>query len=122
MQIVARMLFIVLVMAMLYLALTPGPLGSIIADGEQRHVLAFTMLPLIGSVGWPGLSLRLQFVLYAMLGGTIEIAQEWMGLGRAGEWADWSVDCLATAAALLVVGIIRGKVFPRPPASVPATK
>ncbi|UZK69498.1 hypothetical protein OKW76_16085 [Sphingomonas sp. S1-29] len=123
MQIVVKAVFLVLAAAMLFLALTPGQLGMIVESGEHRHLLAFSLLPLVGSLAWPRLSLRLQFVFYALLGGAIELTQAWMAVGRAGEWDDWAIDCLATAAALLLVGIFRGRVFPRPPAapeSVPA--
>lgn len=120
MQIVVKAVFLVLTAAMLFLALTPGQLGMIVESGEHRHLLAFTMLPLVGSLAWPRLSLRMQFVFYALLGGVIEIAQAWMAMGRHGDWGDWAIDCLATAVALLIVGVVRGRVFPRRPDPLPA--
>lgn len=115
MGLLVRIAFLVLVAAMLFLALTPGPLGMVIESGEHRHLLAFTLLPLVGSLAWPRLSLRAQFAFYAVLGGVIELVQAWMALGRNGSWFDWAIDCAAAAAALLAVGAARGRVFPREP-------
>jgi hypothetical protein len=102
-----RMLYCVLLAAMLYLALTPGPLRDIVPVSEHRHVLAFAVLPIVSSLAWPRLSLRLQFAFYAALGGAIELVQSGMGLGRQGTLQDWLVDCAAAAVALVLVGIWR---------------
>lgn len=117
-----KLAFLVLTAAVLFLALTPGPLGAVIESGEHRHLLAFTLLPLVGSLAWPRLSLRAQFAFYAVLGGAIELVQAWMAVGRQGEWLDWAIDCAAAAAALLVVGLVRGRVFPKPHLPEPVTE
>ncbi|WP_448502718.1 hypothetical protein [Sphingomonas sp.] len=102
-----RMLYCILLATMLYLALTPGPLRDIVPVSEHRHVLAFAVLPVVSSLAWPRLSLRMQFAFYAALGGTIELVQSWMGMGRQGTVQDWLVDCAAAAAALCLVGVWR---------------
>jgi VanZ family protein len=102
-----RLLFCALLAGMLYLALTPGPLRNIVPASEHRHVLAFAVLPIVSSLAWPRLSLRLQFAGYAVLGGAIEFAQSWMRVGRQGTVQDWLVDCVAAAAALFLVGMWR---------------
>lgn len=102
-----RTSFVALLCVMLYFALTPGPLGGLIPVSEHRHVLAFSILPLVSSLAWPNLSYRLQFIGYAMLGGAIEIAQNGMHLGREGNLYDWMVDCIAAAIVLALVALWR---------------
>jgi VanZ family protein len=102
-----RLIFFALVVGVLYFALTPGPLGAIIEMDEHRHIIAFSVLPLASSIAWPRLSLKLQYAGSLVFGAGIEVVQEVMGMGRAGELHDWIVDAIASAIALSIVWAVR---------------
>lgn len=101
-----RLFYAALLAAMLYLALTPGPWGQIIESSEERHALAFAILPLLSCLAWPALGVVLQFLFYAALGGAIELAQLAMHAGRNAEWNDWFVDLLVAAGALVIGRVV----------------
>ncbi|WP_315764625.1 hypothetical protein [Sphingomonas sp. Y38-1Y] len=102
-----RTAFVVAIVAVTFLALVPGPLGKIIESGEQRHLLAFAMLPALSSLAWPAIGVRAQWVGYAIFGGLIEIAQGWMAVGRNADFGDWVLDMAAAAASLGFAVLIR---------------
>ncbi|HTG38215.1 hypothetical protein [Sphingomonas sp.] len=113
-QMVMRILFTVAVLSVTFFALVPGSLGAIIESGEQRHILAFAMLPAISALAWPRISLTLQWLGYTAFGGAIELAQGWMAVGRAAEMDDWLVDMAAATLALACVQLLRSRSRPAP--------
>ena len=103
----SRLLFLVLVTAMLFVALAPGDIVGMFGTGENRHAFAFGVLPLVSAVAWPRLDLRIQLAAYAALGAAIEGAQWLIHDFHTAEWDDWLVDVAATIAALALVWLIR---------------
>lgn len=97
----------------LYLALTPGPAGAIIADGTTRHMLAFIALPWMTMAAYPRLSPWWILIGHAVFGGGIELAQLWMAVGRHGAWLDWTLDVATATGAILVGMIVRRRVARR---------
>ena len=91
----------------LYLALTPGPEGEVIADGMTRHMLAFIVLPWLMMAAYPRLSAWWVFAAHALFGGAIELAQLAMAVGRHGSRLDWALDIVTAAAAILVCLAVR---------------
>lgn len=104
---VTRTLFAFAVATVVFFALVPGPLGQIIESGEQRHVLAFALLPIISALGWPAIGARMQWLGYAIFGASIEVTQGWMAVGRQAELGDWLVDMAAATISLTIVHLIR---------------
>lgn len=96
----ARSLFWLAAAVALFLALVPGPLGMIIESGEQRHFLAFLVLPLLAVTGWPRISAVRHWLCFTAFGGAIELLQWWTALGRKAEWSDWINDMIAAAVAI----------------------
>lgn len=111
-----RLAFFVTAVVVTLFALLPGPLGQIIESGEERHLLAFAMLPALSSLGWPRVGPVRQWLGYALFGGAIELAQEWMGLGRHAELSDWLLDLAAAAISLALAHAIRRLIRPALPA------
>lgn len=108
----ARMAFILLIVIATFLALVPGPIGQIIESGPERHFLAFLVLPALAALGWPKISMFRLWVVFAVFGGLIEVAQLLMQVGRSGRLIDWAVDCIAITAALIIVAQLRN-LFPQ---------
>lgn len=101
-----RTLFWLLAATVLFLALVPGPLGSIIASDVERHYFAFLLLPAIAAYAWPRIPVPMMWLAFVVFGGLIEILQMQMGLGRAGEWRDWMNDMTATTISLVVSAVV----------------
>lgn len=114
-QMVMRILFVVAAAGVTFFALVPGSLGMIIESGEQRHILAFAVLPAISAFAWPRIGPFVQWLGYALFGAAIELVQGWMAVGRAAEMNDWLVDMAAAALSLLAAQMIRAR-----PSAVPA--
>jgi hypothetical protein len=102
-----RLLFFVLITAMLFVALAPGELVAPLGTGDNRHAFAFAVLPLVSAVAWPRIDLRVQFAAYAALGGAIELAQAVIHNFHTPEWDDWLTDIGAAAVALGLVWAVR---------------
>lgn len=102
-----RMFFVLTLVTVTFLALTPGPMGQVIESGLVRHLLAFAALPALSSLAWPHVKPIWQFLAFAAFGAAIEIAQLLMDVGRVAEWEDWANDLIATAIALILVSRVR---------------
>ncbi|RYY25545.1 MAG: hypothetical protein EOP62_13040 [Sphingomonadales bacterium] len=100
-------MFVFALAMVVFLALTPGPLGLVVESGPVRHLLAFAALPVLSALAWPRIRMVWQFAAYALLGAAIEIAQLLMDVGRLAEWDDWANDLVATAVALMLVALVR---------------
>lgn len=101
MRTTARLSFWLLTAIVLFFALVPGSLGTIIASDMSRHYLAFLALPALAHFAWPRLPIILLWSAFVAFGGLIEILQQVMDLGRAAEMADWINDINATTISLL---------------------
>ncbi len=96
-----RLVFLVLLVIVGWLALTPQPpreLGT--GWDKSNHLLAFSTLMICGRLGWS----RHWLLLFAGLlayGGAIELAQQQVP-GRDGEWADLLADAIGLAIGQLL--------------------
>jgi hypothetical protein len=102
-----RLTFAILLLAMLFVALAPGTIIGEFGSGENRHALAFVLLPLVSAFAWPRVPLHWQFAAYAGLGGAIELAQAAINVFHTPQWGDWLVDIAAAAVALGAVWLLR---------------
>ncbi len=104
-----RILWFLAITATLVFALSPSDSGG--AGGSMNHVLAFVVLGILTRLSFDRLDFPRSLVLLAALGGAIEIAQLYMGMGRNADWRDWIVDVAAAAIGLLLGSLIssRGK-------------
>jgi len=105
-----RVLLLLFIAAVGYLALTPTPPPSIDLGWDKlNHLLAFSTLAFSASLSCPA-SRRLRYVLFFMLfayGGLIEVLQQFVP-GRAGEWADLFADSVGIAlGAVMAAGLVR---------------
>ncbi len=105
-----RILLLLLVAVVSYLALTPVPPPSIDFGWDRlNHVLAFSALGFSASLSCPA-SRRVRVLLLFMLfgyGGLIEVLQQFVP-GRACEWADLFADLVGIVlGALMAAGLIR---------------
>jgi VanZ family protein len=102
-----RTLFILAVLAVLYLTLTPNP-PQIGPPGQDKwhHALAFWGLGLLACVGSERAAARLMstFAALAALGGLIEIVQLFVP-NRGCELLDWLADMAGAALALAMVAL-----------------
>lgn len=97
-----RSAFWLLTAIVLFFALVPGKLGTIIPSDTERHYLAFLVLPALAHYAWPRLSPLLLWLAFAAFGAMIELLQFEMNLGRAAEMHDWINDMSAAAISLAV--------------------
>jgi hypothetical protein len=102
-----RLTFMILLTAMLFVALAPGTIIGAAGSGENRHALAFAVLPAVSALAWPRVPLLWHFAAYAALGGAIELAQAMVSDFHTAQWDDWLVDMAAAAAALGAVALVR---------------
>ena len=99
-----KLILLLLVIAVGYLALTPAPPASIDTGWDKlNHVLAFTALAFSGYLGLPASRGRRILLLLALLGlgGAIEILQLFVP-GRASEWGDLFADSIGIACGALI--------------------
>jgi VanZ family protein len=93
------MIFVLLVMAVAYLALTPAPpAGMDLGWDKLNHVAAFGALAFAGLLSCPGSRSQRVAVFLGLLayGGAIEILQLFVP-GRACEWRDLLADAAGIA-------------------------
>ena len=92
----------------LVMALLPNPPAlPTQATDKVQHIAAFAALTFLAALGFLGLRLRVIFVAMAVLGLAIEVLQTIPTLHRDAQASDWLADCAATAAALLLCGMLR---------------
>jgi VanZ family protein len=98
-----RALFLLLLAAITWLALSPAPLKTLNTGWDKaNHVLAFTALAFAGVWGWWPRPRR-WVVLFAVLlayGGAIEIAQSFLP-PREADWEDLLADSVGISLGLL---------------------
>jgi VanZ family protein len=70
-----------------------------------EHMLAFSVLALLGALGWPAFSRWRVAWRLSLLGALIEMAQAIPVLHRDSDIRDWIADTLALGAVLLLVTI-----------------
>ena len=96
-----RLIFLVLLVTVGWLALTPAPPRAISTGWDKsNHLLAFATLMICGRLAWP----RHWPALFAGLlayGGAIELLQLQVP-GRDGEWADVLADSIGLALGQLL--------------------
>ncbi|MDI4634063.1 VanZ family protein [Pelomonas sp. V22] len=96
-----RLLFVVLLVIVAWLALTPQPPRELTTGWDKsNHFLAFSTLMICGRLGWSRHWLWLFAGLLAY-GGAIELAQSQVP-GRDGEWADLLADAIGLAIGQLL--------------------
>ncbi len=92
----------------LVMALLPKPPAlPVQATDKVQHMAAFAALTSLAALGFSGLRLRVIFVWMAALGLAIEVLQMIPILHRDAQVSDWLADCTATAATLLLFGVVR---------------
>lgn len=106
-QIISIAAYTILLSAILFAALTPGAIGEIVEDGPTRHILAFTTLSIAAICLWPNASLVAMWIGISTFGGTIELLQGAMKLGRQADWADLGLDMVAASAAFALCILMR---------------
>jgi VanZ family protein len=105
-----RILLLLFIVAVGYLALTPIPPPSIDFGWDKlNHLVAFSTLAFSASLSWPA-SRRVRLLMYFMLfayGGLIEVLQQFVP-GRACEWADLFADSVGIVlGAGMAAGLAR---------------
>lgn len=96
-----RLLFVVLVVLVAWLALTPQPPRELTTGWDKsNHFVAFGSLMVCGRLAWP---LRWGWLFAGLLayGGAIELIQLYVP-GRDGEWADLLADSMGLAIGQLL--------------------
>ncbi len=93
--------FLVLLLTIGWLALTPQPPRELTTGWDKsNHLLAFASLMVSGRLAWPRHWLALFLGLLAY-GGTVELLQLQVP-GRDGEWADLLADSIGLALGHLL--------------------
>ncbi len=104
-----RVLLLLLIVAVGYLALTPAPPPTMDTGWDKlNHALAFTALAFAGCQGVPATRVGRTLLLAALLslGGAIEIFQLFVP-GRSSEWGDLFADSIGIACGtLMATGVL----------------
>lgn len=104
-----RVILLLLIVAVGYLALTPAPPPTMDTGWDKlNHALAFTALAFAGCLGFAATRVERTLLLAALLslGGAIEIFQLFVP-GRSGEWGDLIADSMGIACGtLMVTGVL----------------
>lgn len=85
---------------------------TVFADDKLNHILAFFVLSFMARIAWPQFNTFLLLGMLAVFGGTIEILQFSMGLGRQADWMDFAADVLAILIGMLfglILNSVRNK-------------
>jgi hypothetical protein len=105
--IVYRVVFAVVLLALLYGGLRAAPVPDYFFRDEDKvhHALAFLALMVSLRLAWPRQSLALQVAAVIGLGVLIELAQEFMPL-RTGALADVAADLVGVVAGLVLLPVV----------------
>lgn len=108
-QMIARAPFWLLIGAVLIAAIMPtNEAPTIFAYDKLNHILAFFVLSFLAKILWPRTKIEVIFGLLATFGGSIEILQMGLGLGRDADWMDFAANLFAITIGLLAAhSIIR---------------
>jgi len=77
-------------------------MGGIPNIDKVAHLGAYAVLAGLARLGWPKLWGGWIFLVFAILGIGIEIAQHTMSMGRSGSLADTAANLLGTALPLII--------------------
>lgn len=103
-----RLAFWLALAVTLVMALLPNPPAlPVQANDKVQHMAAFAALTFLAALGFSSLRLRVILVWMAALGLAIEVLQMIPMLHRDAQASDWLADCAATAATLLLCGVVR---------------
>ena len=103
-----RLVFWLALAVTLVMALLPNPPAlPMQAADKVQHIAAFAALTFLAALGFPDRRLGVIFVAMAALGFAIEVLQMIPTLHRDAQASDWLADCAATAATLLLCGVLR---------------
>ena len=106
-----RLLYWLALAFALVMALLPHPPHlAIDAFGDKfEHMLAFSVLAILGAIGFPGIGLPLLAERLSFVGALIEVCQSIPALHRDCDIRDWFADTLAVVVALMLVRIFRNR-------------
>lgn len=103
----SRVLFLLLVVVVLYLTLSPNPphvaLDTIPYGDKIEHFTAFAALALMARLGFPGRPDWQLLEHLSFLGAMIEVIQATPDLQRDCDWHDWLADSMGALAMLVAV-------------------
>ncbi len=99
--------FAVLVSGILVLAIVPDAVDGLSLGGNEKHLLAFTVLSGFAVLLWPAASPAVIWSALTAFGGMIELLQGWMAIGRHAQLSDWFIDICAVTFTLAVIGVAR---------------
>lgn len=104
-----RFLFWLALAFALLMALLPHPPRlPIDSFGDKfQHMLAFSVLAVLGAIGYPGASLQRVGERLSFLGALVEVCQSIPALHRDCDIRDWLADTFAIIVALLAVRLFR---------------
>jgi len=104
-----RALFWLALVFAVTMALLPHPPELLIdsAGDKVEHMLAFSVLALLGSVAFPQISLARLGERLSFLGALVEVFQSIPALHRDCDVRDWLADTLAIIVILLIVNALR---------------
>ncbi|MGX8012887.1 VanZ family protein [Mesorhizobium sp. ORM8.1] len=103
----ARTIFPFTLALVLLLALLPGRilemlgLGFTFSHDKLNHATAFTVLAVLGCLGWPEQRARLVVFLF-VLGAAIEVLQGTQLVARDMDLFDWIADCAGVTCGLVI--------------------
>jgi len=103
-----KVLLVLLVVAVSYLALTPHPPARVDTGWDKlNHLLAFTALAFSASLSYPASRRTHVLLLCALLafGGLIEILQLFVP-GRSSEWGDLFADSIGIVCGVVVASLV----------------
>ncbi|MDD2729522.1 VanZ family protein [Malikia sp.] len=107
MQTSARLLFWLLLVAVIVLSLSPAaylPPQAFSLWDKAQHALGFAALGLLGGLAYPS-RMRLLSACLLAFGGAIELAQAATGW-RSGDWADWLADAIGLTVGLTLAALV----------------
>lgn len=92
----------------LAMALVPRPPAALLVAGDKTlHMAAFAALSALAAIVFPRRRVIELFAGLAALGAVIELLQMVPVLGRDAEVGDWTADCGASLAVLLLFRGVR---------------
>ena len=103
-----RIILALLVVAVSWLALSEAPPLDLDTGWDKlNHMVAFTALAFVATLGFPISRARRALVLCALLafGGLIEVGQLWVP-GRSADWADLLADAVGVASGATAAGLL----------------
>lgn len=85
------------------LGLMPSTPATVFLSGSAMHILGFAGLATVALLCWPGIDVLLLWTGISLFGGSIELLQAAMHVGREAEWADVACNCASAAATILLL-------------------